>query len=197
MKITLDIRNYINCIVVEIDGKVIEAKKINFRSKATFEHITESGFHEIRILRKSQMINQEWKKHVAFDWLSLISGVPDFTLKEKQLEENSYLTVLKAKADCDVKIEVALTNSGFRLIESDDNVIVDIESQVTKSSKAKKRIRNAYLIPMFLLVLAVEIFFIWVFLTVSINTREFFKSVVLLCIVVLWPWFIYKLARSR
>lgn len=44
------------------------------------------GLYKVRIIKNSGMLSKQWKKKVALNWLSCLSGIPDFTLREAMLE---------------------------------------------------------------------------------------------------------------
>jgi hypothetical protein len=41
---------------------------------------------KVRIIKSSEILNSQWKKKVALNWLSSLSGIPDFMLREALLK---------------------------------------------------------------------------------------------------------------
>ncbi len=190
MKITLCISNYVDTIDVIIDEVKLDVKKLSFFSKAKFECTVEEGIHEIKIYKKSNILRNDWKKTVLFDWLSCLFGVPDWTLKEKSADTKIFSTTFKVNISNDIIINLKLTENGIKLI--DDNDVFDISEQNENSKSAKKRITNLYIIPAILLAIIIgACMLLAVIHFVVIN--YYIKAIIFLGIFIFWIWFIYNM----
>lgn len=191
MKIVICILNYVDTIDVLIDGYKIDIKKLSFFSRAEFECDLERGVHEITVVKKSRISEQDWKKSVLFDWISCLLGVPDWTLAEKALDIRKCSVILKVKVEQDVHINLKLTENGFELIGL-VNDILDIVKHTETSKTAKKRIKNAYMIPIIILATVIELCMLIVGVFLIVNS-QYTRSIVVFALAVFWAWLVCNL----
>lgn len=195
MKIVICVLNYVDTIDVLIDGFKMDIKKLSLFSKAEFECDIERGVHEITAVKKSEILDGNWKKDVLFDWISCLFGVPDWTLTEKELDTRKCSVILKVKVEQDIHINLKLTEDGFELI-GDIKDILNISKQTETSETAKRRIKNAYMIPAMLLATVIEICMLIVG-SLFIVSDQYTISVIVFALAVSWVWLVCNMLFKR
>lgn len=107
------------------------------------------GVWNVRLIRNAGIPNRQWKKKVAFNWLSCLSGVPDFTLKEVMSEANTCsacFQICVSDPEQAIDLEFAINASGFEIVRGSE-FCGDIQYKNEKDSAALKRIKLAYVLP--------------------------------------------------
>lgn len=195
LKIVIHILNYVDTIDVLIDGHKTDIKKLSLFSKAEFEQNLERGVHEIAVIKKSAIMERSWKKGVLYDWISCLLGVPDWTLSEKELDKRKCSLFIKVKVERDIQINLRLTKDGFEIIETADDIL-DIVKQTETCEAAKKRIKNAYLIPAIIIALIIELcmLIVGVFLIANI---QYAKSIIVFVLALFWAWLVCNMFLKR
>ena len=195
MKIVIRILNYVDTIDVLIDGLKIDIKKLSLFSKAEFEHNLERGVHEITIVKRSGIMGRSWKKSVLFDWISCLFGIPNWTLAEKALDERKCSVFLKVKVEIDTHINLKLTEDGFEIIET-VNDIFDVVKQTEICETAKKRIKNAYILPAIILAIIIEscMLIVGVFFVINI---QYTMSIIAFALALFWAWLVCNMLLKR
>lgn len=188
LKIVICILNYVDTIDVLIDGHKIDIKKLSLFSKAEFENKLERGIHEVTVVKRSEIMGHSWKKSVLFDWISCLFGVPNWTLAEKALDKGECSVFLKVKVERDVHINLKLTEAGFEIIET-FNDIFDVVKQTEICETAKKRIKNAYILPAIILAIIIEccMLIVGVFFVIKI---QYTMSIITFALALFWAWLV-------
>lgn len=188
LKIVICILNYVDTIDVLIDGHKIDMKKLSLFSKAEFEHNLERGVHEVTVVKRSEIMGHSWKKSVLFDWISCLFGVPNWTLAEKALDKGECSVFLKVKVERDAHINLKLTEAGFEIIET-FNDIFDMVKQTEICETAKKRIKNAYILPAIILAIIIEccMLIVGVFFVIKI---QYAMSIITFALALFWAWLV-------
>ena len=195
MKIFISILNYVDTIDVLIDGLKIDINKLSFFSKAEFECDVEMGVHEITVVKKSEILGRNWKKSVLFDWISCLFGVPDWTLSEKALDTQKSSVILKVNVEQDVHINLKLTEDGFELTEIVKDIL-DIAKQTETNKTAKKRIKNAYMIPAIILATVIEICLLTVVARYIVYS-QYTISIIVFALAVFWAGLVCGMLFKR
>lgn len=188
MKIFIKVLNYVDTVDVFVDGVKIEKEKLSLSSKAEFVYDVESGIHEIYFDKKSNISRRHWKKGVVYNWISCLSGTPDWTLKEMALDTIKSSMMLKVNVGADIQIDLKLTDSGFELIgETKD--IIDTVKQTEIDKTAKKRVKNLYMSPAILFAILIEICMLAVCVLLILN-RHYVKFIIIIVLSVFWAWLV-------
>lgn len=157
------------------------------------------GECQVRVIKGSGILNKHWKKKIAFHWLSCLSGVPDFTLRDALLEANtcsiSFAVNINAP-DQIVDVKLALTSAGFELRQGGENCR-NILSDFGRDITALNRIRTFYFMPaiLLMLVLLVSLFSLGIAALVHGHIWQF--AVVIGSTVLLFTLLFYLIKKSR
>ncbi len=189
LKIVICISNYVDTIDVLIDGLKIDIKKLSLFSKAAFEHNLEIGYHEITVFKRSEIMGYGWKKNVLLDWISGLLGVPDWTLKEKEIDKVKCLLSLKIEVEEDAHINLRLKEDRFELIDSGIDIL-DIVTQTEICETANKRIKYAYRLPVTILGMTIEFLLLIVVVFFVVNT-QYLKAIIIFALSIFWAWLLY------
>lgn len=165
LKLRIDILNYVDTIEVYIDELKLDIKKLSLSS---------------------------WKRGIVFNWISCLFGVPDWTLREKEIDTKNYSTILKVKVNQDVKVNLKLASNGFELLECSEEIL-DVKNHTGINEIAKKRVRNAYIIPAITLAVLIEICMLMVCGFFIVNNK-YDLFIIVFCIAVFWAWLVYKIS---
>ena len=195
MKITICILNYVDTVKVLIDNFKIDIKKLSFSSKAEFEHDLESGVYEVTFLKQSKIMGHSWRKNVLLDWISCLLGVPDWTLVEKSMDGNKCLLTLKVKVEHDINIVLKLTKDGFEIIKANTDIL-DVTKQTEISEIAKKRIKKAYLLPVIILSMIIEICILSFGVFLLLN-NQYMLSVIPFSLAVFWILLVCDMIKNK
>jgi len=195
LKIIINVADYVDTVKVFVDGENVKIKKLSLLSNARFECDVESGVHEIRVVKHSEIIGKEWKKTVLYDWISALFSVPDFTLAERNMDTKEFSTSIKINSDKQIQINLKLTPHGFEIIDRIKE-ITNISEQTAVSKTAIKRVKYAYKIPTVILSVIIEIFFLSIFVFLFVNLK-YKESAVVLCLFAFWTWLIIKLIKNN
>lgn len=195
MKIFISVSNYVDTVDVIIDGVKIDKNKLSFFSKAKFERELEGGVHEITVTKGTAILGHNWKKSIIFDWLSCLSGLSDWTVKEKVMDQRTCSINIKVNVEQDVDINIRLTEDGFELIQKTD-AILTVDKEIKISEQAKQRIKNAYIIPAIILATVIGLCMLIVGILFLMNNQYAF-SIILLAMSISWVWLIYNSVLNK
>lgn len=195
MKLIISISNYLKSVDVFVDGVRVEISKLSFSSKAIYEHTVKSGIHDIYVIKKSEVLEKNWKTHIIYDWISCLLGIPDWTLKEKKLDVKICSIRLKIEVVRNIQVKLDLTDTGFMLVEHCEGIL-DTEKQIHASAKAEQRIKTLYLIPALILSMAIEICFLLVSFF-FITNRYYPQFFVFLALSIFWPCLLWCLISRK
>lgn len=194
--LTIRISAYTKTILVYVNNQLIEgSSRIN---DINYTSTVNPGLHEIRIIKGSEVLSSHWKKKVALDWLSCLSGIPDFTLREAMLEANISsicFNVNTTKQEKDNNIRVILNISGFEIIDGME-ICENIQSENKTDNTAIKRIKRFYLLPVALLAVVIVGLLIGLATFFAIKGRIQLFFIVSALIIILSTLFIFMYKKS-
>lgn len=187
LKIILD--GYVDTVDVYMDQEKLALKGLFPSDKVSYECAVSEGRHVLHLMKRSKAMEKGWKKNVAFRWLSLFSGVPDWTIAE--VTKDAYSCSIKAAVDVeqDGQIQLALTSGGFDVTEASLWVCVE-EKEMREHSDAEKRVCRSFVFPAYIL-MALICLAILGFAILMATGGNLIGAAVCLCIFVLMLWFFF------
>lgn len=187
LKIILD--GYVDTVDVYVDQEKIELKGFFLSDKVSYECVVSEGRHILHLMKRSKAMEKGWKKNAAFHWLSLLSGVADWTIAE--VTKDGYSCSIKVAVDVerDGLIQLALTSGGFDVTEASLRVCVE-EKEIWNHADAEKRVRRSFIIPAYIL-MALICLAILGFGILMAWGGNLIGAAVCLCIFVLMLWFFF------
>ena len=102
-------------------------------------------------------------------------------------DQKEFSLFLKVKIEKDLHIDLNLTKYGFEIIKTEDNDFLDVVNETKTSQNAKKRIKNAYIIPVKILSVAIEFCILIVGIFLIIN-GQYTKSTIVFALAIFWVW---------
>lgn len=191
------IAGYTDTVSVYVNDQLLELSTLF--NNANYICTVSPGLNKVRIEKNSGILNSRWKKKVALNWLSSLSGVPDFTLREALLEANiSFIcfNIDVTNADELVYIKIILNSSGFEIEKGIENC-KDIQGGNRLDKTAMKRIKCFYLLPIVLLLVLVIGLLIVTAVFFAVKSELQISLILLAIIVALSSLFIYCLKKSN
>ena len=144
-KINVVIEEYNNMIDVYADGEKLKVTRLSLDSKATFCKVYPSD--------KEAMIhitNRNIPKHFIFTfWLSFLTGVCEYTLKDLESFSAGNDLIYKLKIEEDVDFNLKNTRNG--IVVDSCNVEYEIVAEKRRKKKSKM-LKYCVIIPIFFLI---------------------------------------------
>ena len=190
------IAGYTDTVSVYVNDHLLPVSSLFMDAKYTCS--VSPGVCRVRIMKGSGLRNKQWKKKAAFNWLSCLSGVPDFTLREAMLEANVSSICFQidvTDADQVIDIKLQLNASGFEIVRGAE-ACKDIQRENSRDSNALKKIKRVYLLPLVLLLSVVFIFLIGIALFFFTKGKIWQLFLVIALMIVLFALFCYMYKRS-
>ena len=190
------IAGYTDTVSVYVNDYLLDVSSLLKDAKYTCS--VPSGVCKIRVIKGSGMTNGRWKKKVALNWLSCLSGVPDFTLREVMLEANvSSICFCINVADTAqiIKITIALTGSGFEIVRGLDKC-KNVQCENIRDAAALNRIKRVYLLPMVLLLCVVFVFLLSIAIIIVNKGKIWQFLTIIALIIMLFTLFNYLYRKS-
>ncbi len=156
MLVAIVIDCYVDTMTVTIDGGKLDTHKESFGSKTTFICDSEPGIHKIEVKKEAVILERSWKKRVAYDWFVTILDVEDKSIEKIEQENAVHTLTLLVHVESDMQIHLKASDQGIIILEKNDEII-DVHYKKEASEKARKRIRKAYDIPVFILFIVMEL----------------------------------------
>lgn len=190
------ISGYTETVSVYVNDQLL--KTSSFLKDAKYTCTVFPGLCRVRIIKSSEMLNSQWKKNVALNWLSCLSGIPEFTIRDTLLEANISsicFNINVTNIDETIDIKLVLNFSGFKIIEGMEKC-ENVQSENRLDNIASKRIRCFYLLPAILLSVIIIGFLIGIAVFFVIKAKTQLFLIVLALIILLSALFIYLLRKS-
>lgn len=143
--ITLKIRNYVDTICVYVNDAPVKEKHII--STATYQLEVPKGYNIVRVEKNTNIETKEFKKKAILSWLSTVSGIADFTLREVLLEAYTSSIECRILVEDNTKIMLTLGKDGFNVEECNSKFSVTCFQNTINQNDAKK-LKTYYVIPM-------------------------------------------------
>lgn len=190
------IAGYTETVSVYVNDQLLKIS--SFLKDAKYTCTVFPGLCRVKIIKSSEILNSQWKKKVALNWLSSLSGIPEFTLREALLEANISsicfnINVTNIYETMDIKL--ILNSSGFKIIEGMEKC-ENVQSENRLDNIAMKRIKCFYLLPAILLSVVIIGFLIGIAVFFVIKAKIQLFLIVLALIIILSTLFIYLLKKS-
>jgi len=192
-KLKIIITGYTDTVSVYINEQFMELTSLIKDAKYICD--LPDSIYRIKIIKNSGMLNAQWKKKVALNWLSTLSGIPDFTLREALLEASISSICFNVAVSGEVKIKLSLTSPGFEIIEGADKC-GDVKKENEVDIIAMKRIKRFYFLPSILLAILIVGCLIFVDIFLAIKSQFPLCLIVSLLILVLSGLFVYLIKKS-
>lgn len=196
-KLKICIAGYTDTVSVYVNDRLLKISTLFYN--ANYICNVSPGLNKIRIEKNSEILSSRWKKKVALDWLSCLSGIPDFTLRDAFLETNiSFIcfNIDVSNTDELVYIKIILNSSGFE-IEKGIEKCKDIQSGNRHDKAAMKKIKRFYLLPIVLLFVLVIGLLITTAVFFIVKSEPLIALAIMAIIVALSSFFIYCLKKSK
>lgn len=190
------VAGYSETVSVYVNDQLL--KMSSFLKDAKYTCTVFPGLCKVRIIKISGILNSQWKKKVALNWLSSLSGIPEFTLREALLEANISsicFNINIINIDETIDIKLILNSSGFKIIEGIEKC-ENVQSENRLDNIAMKRIRRFYLLPAVLLSIFIIGFLIAIAVFFVVKSKIQLFLIVLALILILSTLFIYLLKMS-
>jgi hypothetical protein len=195
--IIIRVAGYTDTVSVYVNDSLLRLSSALKDAKYTYE--MPQGICQVRIIKNSSILNKKWRKKVALNWLSCLSGIPDFTFREAVLETmiNSIcFNIPLTQSNEVIDINVSLNSSGFS-IDSGDDKCNDIICENKTDSLALKRVRLFYYLPSILLLFIIASFLLLISVLLLIKGKYKLFLIVLGLILLLSILFVYLIKKSK
>lgn len=190
------VAGYTDTVSVYVNDDLL--KMSSFLKDAKYTCTVLPGVCKVRIIKCSGTLNSQWKKKVALNWLSSLSGIPEFTLREAMLEANISsicFNINVTDIDQTIDIKLILNFSGFKMIEGIEKC-EEVKIENKQDNIALKRIKCFYLLPAVLLLIVIIGFLIGIAIFFVVKSKIQLLLVVLALIIILSTLFIYMIKKS-
>lgn len=188
MILTIEIYNYVDSINVLVDEVIIEKRSLSLFSKAKYICDLEPGVHAVKIVKQFVENGIQWKKYVAYEWLSCLSGSPNWTIREVLLNSQNNSIIFKTNVCNDMVVRLRLSSNGFEIIKNDKNIF-DVAYKNVVNSNAQKRVKKVFITPVRIICYAFEMCFAVLFILCFIKGL-IFQSVLMFLLNFFWICFL-------
>ncbi len=147
--LSISIVDYTDTVSVYVNDDLLGESSLSLFGDAKYTCVVLPGVYKVRITKNSELLGKQWKKKAALDWLSSLSGIPDFTLREAMLDTKQCSICFSVNVtDMDQAIDVKLTlnSSGFEIIQGIEKCS-SIQIENSTDNTALRRFRVFYLLP--------------------------------------------------
>lgn len=190
------IAGYTDTVSVYVNDDLLKMSSLLIDANYTYS--VSPGVCNVRITKRSDILNKRWKKKVALNWLSCLSGIPDFTIRDAMLEANiSSICFNINVTDIDqiINVRLKLNPTGFEIVHGIEQCR-DIHVENKLDNIAMRRIKIFYLLPVILLLVVIFGFLISVAILFIVNAKIHLFLIVLALIIILSSLFIYLFKKS-
>ncbi len=191
-KLCLHISGDKKTVSVYINNEIVDMETSVFSGKYICD--LPVGTYNVKIVKTSELSNNNWKKTIAYNWLSCLSGSPDYTIEELIISANESSVCFDVDLLNDVMIKIKLLSTGFEIVKGIENCnCIDSQNYVNKQLLSK--IKFFLVMPLIFLISIIVFLLICCCIFLIIKNQIMRSAIVFIltaCLSTLFIWLISK-----
>lgn len=192
-KLCLRISEDKKTVSVYINNEIVDMRTSLFSGKYTCD--LPVGTYNVKIVKTSEMLDNNWKKIIAYNWLSCLSGSPDYTIEELIISANESSVCFDVDLLNDVTIKIKLSSTGFEIVKGIENCnCIDSQNHVNKRLLSK--IKYFFVMPFIFLILIIVFLLICCCVFLIIKNQIMRSAVVFIVTAGLSTLFIWLISKT-